>query len=85
MFVIQGEHRLYEADGKLKEIRVVGSYASSLPSDDPHREGGGDVDVIVYFSIRGNDGVLYEILDDDLKIIATLGFQDSINLNKSLT
>jgi len=38
-FVIQGEHRLYEADGRLKEIRPVGSYTSSLPSDEPHREG----------------------------------------------
>lgn len=83
-FVIQGEHRLYEADGKLKEVRAVGSYTSSLPSDDPHREGGGDVDVIVFFSIRGNDGVLYEILDDDLNIIAILGFQDFINLYKNL-
>lgn len=81
-FVIQGEHRLYEADGKLKEIRAVGSYTSSLPSDEPHREGGGDVDVIVFFSIRGNDGVLYEILDDDLNIIATLGMQDFVNFYK---
>ena len=81
-FVIQGEHRLYEADGRLKEVRAVGSYTSSLPCDDPHREGGGDVDVIVFFSIRGNDGVLYEILDDDLNIIATLGFQDFITLYK---
>jgi quercetin dioxygenase-like cupin family protein len=81
-FVIQGEHRLYEADGKLKEVRAVGSYTSSLPSDEPHREGGGDVDVIVFFSIRGNDGVLYEILDDDLNIIATLSMQDFVNLYK---
>ncbi|MDD5266912.1 MAG: regulator [Methylococcales bacterium] len=83
-FVIQGEHRLYEADGRLKEVRAVGSYTTTLPSDDPHREGGGDVDAIVYFSIRGNNGVLYEILDDELNIIATLGFEDFINLNKNL-
>ncbi|MFA5922453.1 MAG: regulator [Methylococcaceae bacterium] len=81
-FVIQGEHRLYEADGRLKEVRAVGSYTSSLPSDDPHREGGGDVDVIVFFSIRGTGGVLYEILDNDLNIIATLSMQDFINLYK---
>jgi len=81
-FVIQGEHRLYEADGRLKEVRAVGSYTSSLPNNDPHREGGGGMDVIVLFSIRGDDGVLYEILDDDLNIIATLGWQDFINLYK---
>ncbi|MBM4207796.1 MAG: regulator [Gammaproteobacteria bacterium] len=79
-FVVQGEHRLYEADGRLKEVRPVGSYTVSPPSDEPHREGGGDQDVIVLFSIRGSDGVLYEILNDDLSIAATLSMQDLINL-----
>ena len=75
-FVIQGEHRLYAADGRLKEVRTLGTYTSSEPSDTPHREGGGELETIVYFSIRGSDGVLYEILDDNLKIIATLSMQD---------
>ena len=81
-FVIQGEHRLYHADGRLKEIRAVGSYTSSRPSDEPHREGGGDVDVIVLFSIRGSDGVLYEVLDDELNSIGELTMQDFIDLYK---
>lgn len=84
-FVIQGEHRLYETDGRLKEIRAVGSYTSSQPSDEPHREGGGDEDVIVLFSIRGSDGVLYEILDDELKIIGELTMQDFIDLYAAQT
>lgn len=83
LFVIQGEHRIYEANGKLKEIRPVGSYTISQPSVEPHREGGGDIDVIVLFSIRGDDGVFYEILDDDLNIIAMLGMQDFIELYKN--
>jgi len=74
--VIQGEHRLYEADGKLKEVRALGSYTSSQASDTPHREGGGETDAIVVFSIRGSTGVLYEILDDNLNIMATLSLQD---------
>jgi len=82
-FVIEGEHRLYEADGKLKEVRAVGSYTSSQPSDEPHREGGGDLDVIVFFSIRGGEGAFYEILDDDLNVIVTLGMQDFIGLYKA--
>jgi hypothetical protein len=82
-FVIQGEHRLYEPNGTLKEVRPVGSYTSSPPSDEPHREGGGDEDVIVFFSIRGNDGVLYEILDDSLNVIATLSMQDFIGLYRA--
>jgi len=82
-FVIQGEHRLYEADGRLKEVRAVGSYTSSQPSDEPHREGGGDLDVIVFFSIRGGEGAFYEILDDDLNVTVTLGMQDFIGLYKA--
>lgn len=79
-FVIQGEHRLYKADGTLKETRAVGSYKCSPASDEPHREGGGEMDAIVFFSIRSNEKVFYEILDDDLNSIATLGLQDFINL-----
>jgi hypothetical protein len=81
--VIQGEHRLYEADGRLKEIRPVGSFTSTPPSEEPHREGGGDEDAIVFFSIRGSDGVLYEILDGDLNVISSLAMQDFIDLYRA--
>ena len=83
MFVVQGEHRLYEPDGKIKEIRPVGRYTVSPASDEPHREGGGGPDVIVLFSIRGSDGILYEILDNDLNQIGTLSMQDLIDLYKA--
>jgi hypothetical protein len=79
-FVMQGEHRLYQPDGKLKEVRPVGSYTRSSASDDSHREGGGDQDVVVFFSIRGSDGVLYEVLDDNQNQVATLSFQDFVGL-----
>ncbi len=84
-FVIQGEHRLYQADGSIKEIRPVGQYTSSPASDEPHREGGGDIDVIVLFSIRGSDGVLYEILDDTQSVIDKLSWQDFIDLYAAQT
>ena len=84
-FVIQGEHRLYRPDGAIKEVRTVGSYTVSQPSDEPHREGGGEADAIVFFSIRGSEGVLYEILDDDLNITATLSTQDFVNLYQNQT
>jgi quercetin dioxygenase-like cupin family protein len=82
-FVIQGEHRLYETNGEIKEIRPIGSYTSSPPSDEPHREGGEDQDVVVFFSIRGNDGILYEVLDNDLNLFATISMQDLIGLYKA--
>lgn len=76
MLVLQGEHRLYEPDGRLKEVRPTGRYTVSPPSAEPHREGGGDQDVIILFSIRGTDGTAYELLDDDRNVIGTIGMSD---------
>ncbi len=86
-FVVQGEHRFYEADGRLKEVCPVGSLTSRPASDDPHRECGGDEGAIVFFSIRGNDAekdeLLYEVLDKDQNRIGTLSMQDFIELSNS--
>ncbi|QSB02600.1 regulator [Methylomonas sp. EFPC1] len=82
IFVIQGEHRIYHADGTLKEIRPDGSYTLSPASDVPHREGGGDIDVILLFSIRGT-GVLYDILDDDANVISSLAMSDFVALHQA--
>jgi hypothetical protein len=76
--VIQGEHRLYEPDGALKEVRPVGTYTSSAPGD-PHREGAGDEVCVVFYSVRGGDDVLFEVLDDSLKVVGTLSRQDFID------
>src|SRR6266852_1434736 len=57
-FVIQGEHRLYEPNGALKEVCPVGSYTSI---------------------VRGGDDVLFEVLDDSLKVVGTLSRQDFID------
>lgn len=72
-FVVQGEHRIYELDGTLREVRPTGSYTLSPASELPHREGGGEQDVIVLFSMRPQPGEkLYEILDDDGNTIADI-------------
>ncbi len=76
--VVQGEHRLYEPNGALREVRPVGSYTSSPPGD-PHREGAGDEGGVVFYSVRGKDGVLFEVLDDELNVIGTLSMEDFIN------
>jgi hypothetical protein len=76
MLVIQGEHRLYEPDGSLKEVRPTGCYTVSPPSDEPHREGGGDQDVVILFSIRGTDGTMYEFMDDAQNVIGTFGMDE---------
>lgn len=83
-FVVQGEHRLYETDGSLREARPSGSYTVSPASETPHREGGGEQDAIILFSIRpGNDEVLYELLDDELNPLGTITFQALVELYRA--
>lgn len=62
--VMQGELRFYTPDGKLKEIRQAGSYVQGVANGEPHTEGGGDQDAIVFFSNRNVDDALYEFLDE---------------------
>jgi 2,4'-dihydroxyacetophenone dioxygenase len=72
-FVVSGEHRLYEMDGRLREVRPTGSYTVSPASETPHREGGGDQDVVVLFSMRPRPGeILYEVLGDDGQVIGEI-------------
>lgn len=83
-FVVQGEHRLYETDGRLRESRPTGSYTVSPASDQPHREGGGEEDAIVFFSIRpGQNEALYEILDDALNPVGMITFQTLVELHQA--
>ena len=74
--VLQGELRLYRPNGELKEIRPVGSYVEGKANGEPHTEGGGDQDVIAFFSNRNVDSTVYEILDENLSTIATLGMAE---------
>ncbi len=74
-FVVQGEHHLYEPDGSLREVRPTGSYTVSPASESPHREGGGQEDVVVLFSMRpGEDNLLYELLDNDQNPVGVVTF-----------
>jgi quercetin dioxygenase-like cupin family protein len=74
--VLQGELRIYRANGDLKEVRPVGSYVATKAGGEPHTDGAGAEDAIAFFSNRGQDGTIYEILDDKLNTLATLGLQD---------
>lgn len=74
--VLQGELRIYRANGELKEIRPVGSYVTGTANGEPHTEGGGDQDVIAFFSNRNVDGIIYDILDADLNSVATFGIAE---------
>lgn len=74
--VLQGELRIYRANGELKEIRPVGSYVAGTADGEPHAEGGGDQDVIAFFSNRNVENLVYEILDESQNIIATFGMAE---------
>lgn len=74
--ILQGELRIYRANGELKEVRSVGSYVETEVGGEPHTEGGGDQDVIAFFSNRNVEGAVYEILDESLNVVATLGIAE---------
>ena len=77
-FVVQGEHRIYSPEGDLKEIRPAGTYKTGLPDTEPHREGGGDEDVVILFSLRpyNNSDPIYEILDGNHEVESIMTFDD---------
>jgi quercetin dioxygenase-like cupin family protein len=74
--VLQGELRISRADGTLKEIRPVGSYVAGKADGEPHTEGGGDQDVIAFFSNRNVENLVYEILDENQNVVATFGMAE---------
>ena len=74
-FVVDGEHIIYEADGKVREVRPVGRYTSSQPGD-AHKEGGGAHGCVLHYSVRGETDALFDVLDDDFKVLATLRTSD---------
>jgi predicted nucleotidyltransferase len=59
-----------------KEVRLVGSYVTGQAGGEPHTEGGGDQDVIVYFTNRNIDGPVYELLDESRAVVATFGIPE---------
>ena len=75
-FIIQGELRLYNANGDLTEIRPTASYVRKPAGGDPHTEGGGDEDCIAWFSNTATDGLIYEIIGPNGETLGTLGLAE---------
>ncbi len=76
MFIIQGELRMYEPDGSVREVRPAGRYYRGR-TNDAHSEGGGPEGAVVFYSMRAddNDNVL-EVMDTDQSVTATLSMDD---------
>jgi 2,4'-dihydroxyacetophenone dioxygenase len=76
MFIVQGELRIYEPDGSVREVRPAGHYYRGRTGD-AHSEGGGPDGAVVLYSMRcdGARDVL-DILDNDERVLATLTMDD---------
>tara|TARA_B100001769_G_scaffold209753_1_gene169194 strand:+ start:256 stop:711 length:456 start_codon:yes stop_codon:yes gene_type:complete len=82
-FTVKGELRTYLPDGALKDIRPAGVFKAGTPGE-AHTEGGGDEDVVVYFSLRpySETDPIYEILDENLEVTQAMNFNDLKELNQ---
>ena len=74
-FVIEGGHVIYEPDGSVREVRPVGQYTFGTGRD-AHDEGGGPNGCILYYSVRGETDALFDMLDANLNVVATLHTAD---------
>jgi len=70
-FVVEGDHVIYEPDGRVREVRPVGRYTFGTGKD-VHDEGGGPNGCVLYYSARGETDALFEILDADLNVVGVL-------------
>ena len=72
--VLEGEQHLWDLhpDGSHGEPRVrrAGDYALTVGEALPHLERGGAQGGIVFFGNHSSDGRLYELLDENLKVVA---------------
>lgn len=77
ILVLDGEQHLRDlhADGSKGDVRIrrKGDYGLSVGIETPHMECGGENGGVAFFgSHAGSDGVLYELLDADLNLIAPI-------------
>ena len=74
VLVIAGEQHLWDLhpDGTRGEhkVRRAGDYALTLGDGLPHLERGGEEGGIAFFGNHSTNGLLYELLDEDMKVVA---------------
>ena len=79
VLVIEGEQHLWELnpDGSTGEhkVRRAGEYALTPRDATPHLERGGDAGGIVFFGGHTHNGILYELLAPDMKVIAEVSIE----------
>ena len=73
VLVLEGEQHLWDIhpDGTRGEYKVrhAGDYALTVGDGLPHLERGGEQGGIAFFGCHCTDGLLYEILDEEMKVV----------------
>ena len=76
VLVLEGEQHLWDlhADGSRGEhkVRAAGDYALTVGDALPHLERGGAEGGVAFFGNHSGDGLLYEVLDEDLKVVVNV-------------
>jgi hypothetical protein len=74
VLVLEGEQHLWDLhpDGARggHKVRRAGDYALTVGDALPHLERGGAAGGIAFFGNHSTNGLLYEVLDEDLKVVA---------------
>lgn len=82
ILVLEGEQHLWDRypDGSRGEerIRRAGDYALSTGDEYPHFERGGEAGGMVFFANHSSDGRLYEIVDEDGKVVFEVTMQSLV-------
>ncbi len=82
IMVIEGEQHLWDIlpDGSQGEykVRTVGDYALTVGDGLPHLERGGEYGGVAFFGSHTTDGVLYEIIDEDMKVVADVTIESLV-------
>jgi hypothetical protein len=75
--VLEGSLHVFDqtANGVVEKVKPAGSFSSGAENE-IHIEGGGDDGVVVYFSMRGTDNHIYDLLNTDFSLRRAITVQD---------
>lgn len=75
--VLEGSLHVFDqtANGVVEKIKPAGSFSSGAENE-IHIEGGGDDGAVVYFSMRGTDDHIYDLLNTDFSLRRAITVQD---------
>lgn len=75
--VLEGDLHLFEPtpQGELHTVKPAGSFSAGAGGE-VHIEGAAEKEVVVYFAMRSDQDVIYEILDEKLNLRRAVTVQD---------